>query len=117
GENECLDTLNWLRYVRRVSSLHTTRAPRRVHPNRSSPETVCRGSRYPIANMAKGNLSKEVKAFVASIYSDEIPANTEQALKSRKWKKAMEEEMEALTKNNTWKNCVLPHGKKTVGCW
>ncbi|GJZ75487.1 putative RNA-directed DNA polymerase [Tanacetum coccineum] len=92
------------------------RANRGVPPKRYSPEKVSRGSRYPIANIAKGNLSKEVKAFVASIYSDEIPANTEQALKSRKWKKAMEEEMEALTKNNTWKKCVLPHGKKTIGC-
>ncbi|GJR41740.1 putative RNA-directed DNA polymerase [Tanacetum coccineum] len=27
----------------------------------------------------------------------------------------MEEEMEALTKNNTWEKCVLPPGKKTVG--
>nr|GFC48900.1 putative ribonuclease H-like domain-containing protein [Tanacetum cinerariifolium] len=28
----------------------------------------------------------------------------------------MEEEMEALTKNNTWEKCVLPLGKKIVGC-
>nr|GEW04649.1 transducin/WD40 repeat-like superfamily protein [Tanacetum cinerariifolium] len=48
------------------------------------------------------NLSKEAKAFIASVYSDEIPANTEQALNSIKWKKAMEEEMEALIKNITW---------------
>nr|GEW46152.1 putative reverse transcriptase, RNA-dependent DNA polymerase [Tanacetum cinerariifolium] len=69
-----------------------------------------------MANIAKGNLSKEAKAFVASVYSDEIPANTEQALKSRKWKKAMEEEMKDLTKNNTWEKCVLPPEKKIVGC-
>ncbi|GKD38446.1 putative ribonuclease H-like domain-containing protein, partial [Tanacetum coccineum] len=92
------------------------RANRGVPPKTYSPEKVSRGSRYPMANIAKGNLSKEAKAFVASIYSDEIPANTEQALKSRKWKKAMEEEMEALTSNNTWEKCVLPPGKKTVGC-
>nr|GEX37848.1 putative RNA-directed DNA polymerase [Tanacetum cinerariifolium] len=55
------------------------------------------------------------KAFVAFVYSDEIPANIEQALKSRKWKKAMKEEMKALTKNNTWEKYVLPPGKKTVG--
>nr|GFB50957.1 putative ribonuclease H-like domain-containing protein [Tanacetum cinerariifolium] len=78
------------------------RENRGVPPKRYSPEKVSRGSRYPKANIAKGNLSKEDKAFVASLYSDEIPADTKQALKSRKWKKAMEEEMEALTKNNTW---------------
>ncbi|GKC61249.1 putative ribonuclease H-like domain-containing protein [Tanacetum coccineum] len=101
------------------------RANRGVPPKRYSPEKVSRGSRYPIANIAKGNLSKEVKDFVASIYSDEIPANTEQALKSRKWKKAIEEEMEALTKKQhmekmclaTWKeNCRVLVGK-TTGKW
>nr|GEV10199.1 putative Gag-polypeptide of LTR copia-type [Tanacetum cinerariifolium] len=80
------------------------KANRGVPPKRYSPEKVSRGSRYPMANIAKGNISKEAKAFVASVYSDEIPANTKQALKSRKWKKAMEEEMEALTKINTWEN-------------
>lgn len=28
----------------------------------------------------------------------------------------MEEEMKALTKNNTWENQALPPGKKLVGC-
>nr|GEU97479.1 putative reverse transcriptase, RNA-dependent DNA polymerase [Tanacetum cinerariifolium] len=55
---------------------------------------------------------EDANAFVASVYSDEIPANTEQALNLRKWKKAMEEEMEALTKNNTREKCVLKPGKK-----
>nr|GEX27513.1 hypothetical protein [Tanacetum cinerariifolium] len=89
------------------------RANRGVPPKRYSPKKVSRGSRYPMANIAKGNLSKEAKDFVASVYSDEIPANIEQALKSRKWKKAMEEEMEALTKNNTWKN-VSCHLKRKL---
>lgn len=92
------------------------RANRGVPPKRYSPEKVSRGSRYPMANIAKGNLSKEAKDFVSSIYADEIPANTEQALKSRKWKQTMEGEMEALTKNNTWEKCVLPPRKKIVGC-
>nr|GEV82312.1 putative ribonuclease H-like domain-containing protein [Tanacetum cinerariifolium] len=57
------------------------RANQGVPPKRYFPEKVSRGSRYPMANIAKGNLSKEAKAFVASVYSDEIHANTEQALK------------------------------------
>ncbi|GJR80321.1 putative ribonuclease H-like domain-containing protein [Tanacetum coccineum] len=59
------------------------RANRGVPPKRYSPEKMSRGSRYPIANIAKGNLSEEDKAFALSMYSDEIPANTEQALKSK----------------------------------
>ncbi|GJR63476.1 retrovirus-related pol polyprotein from transposon TNT 1-94 [Tanacetum coccineum] len=92
------------------------RANRGVPPKRYSPEKVSRGSRYPIANIAKGNISEEAKAFILSMYSDEIPANTEQALKSKHWKDAMEEEIKALIKNNTWEKRVLPPGKKTVGC-
>nr|GEW05323.1 putative reverse transcriptase, RNA-dependent DNA polymerase [Tanacetum cinerariifolium] len=135
GESECLDTLNWLRYVacgdgrrhRTAYESHLSTQPedhvnvtqttpnlipeddtpselnkdaqeqeksstqeetseryvlpprenRGVPSKRYSPEKVSRGSRYPMANIAKGNLSKEAKAFVASVYSDEIPANTE----------------------------------------
>ncbi|KAJ9542010.1 LOW QUALITY PROTEIN: hypothetical protein OSB04_028516 [Centaurea solstitialis] len=92
------------------------RANRGVPPKRYSPEKETKNCRYPMANIAKGNLSKEAKAFVSSLYSEEIPSNVEQALKSRRWNDAMEEEMKALTKNNTWEKRVLPPGKKTVGC-
>jgi len=33
-----------------------------------------------------------------------------------KWTKAIEEEMGALLKNQTWTLVPLPQGKKTVGC-
>ncbi|KAJ9566582.1 LOW QUALITY PROTEIN: hypothetical protein OSB04_002548 [Centaurea solstitialis] len=62
--------------------------------------------RYPTANIVRGNLASQAKAFVSSLYSEEIPTNTEQALRSRHWKDAMEEEMKALTKNNTWEKCL-----------
>nr|GEZ33881.1 putative ribonuclease H-like domain-containing protein [Tanacetum cinerariifolium] len=87
-----------------------------VLPKRYSPKKMSRGSRYPIANIAKGNISEESKAFALSMYSDEIPANTKQALKSKHWKDAMKEELKALIENNTWEKRVLPPGKKTVGC-
>ncbi|GJT48464.1 hypothetical protein Tco_0974621, partial [Tanacetum coccineum] len=50
------------------------------------------------SGQAKGNLSEEAKAFAVSMYSDEIPANTKQAVKSKHWKDAMEEEIKALIK-------------------
>nr|GEU37771.1 putative ribonuclease H-like domain-containing protein [Tanacetum cinerariifolium] len=62
-----------------------------VLSKRYSPEKMSRGSRYLIANIAKGNLSEEAKSFALSMSSDEIPANTKQALKSNirkmQWKK------------------------------
>ncbi|GKD57685.1 putative ribonuclease H-like domain-containing protein [Tanacetum coccineum] len=92
------------------------RANRGVRPKRYSLEKESRGSRYPMDNIAKGNPSKEAKPFALSLYFDEILANMEQALKSKHWKDAMEEEMKALTTNNTWEKRVLQLGKKIIGC-
>ena len=39
-----------------------------------------------------------------------------EALKDPKWKKALEEEISALNKNETWEKCDLPKAKKTIGC-
>ncbi|XP_071700588.1 uncharacterized mitochondrial protein AtMg00820-like [Rutidosis leptorrhynchoides] len=69
-----------------------------------------------MANIAKGNLSEETKKFNSAIYSEEIPTTIEQALKSKNWRKAMEVEMEALKKSDTWEKCILPQEKKPVGC-
>ncbi|XP_076911843.1 uncharacterized protein LOC143569943 [Bidens hawaiensis] len=84
------------------------------------PPRVNRGippKRYsPIANIAEGNLSKEAQAFNSSLYAEQIPTSLEQALKSKNWKDAMDAEMKALMKNDTWEKCDLPSGKKPVGC-
>ncbi|KAM0026098.1 putative RNA-directed DNA polymerase [Helianthus debilis subsp. tardiflorus] len=69
-----------------------------------------------MARIAKGNLSKEAKTFASSLYNEHIPNSVEQALESKNWKDAMEAEMEALLKNNTWERCALPPGKKPMGC-
>ncbi|KAJ0589411.1 putative RNA-directed DNA polymerase [Helianthus annuus] len=92
------------------------RANRGVPPKRYSPEKQSKSSRYPMANIAKGNLSEEAKAFVSSLYNEQVPNSVEQALNSENWRDAMKSEMEALMKNDTWEKCVLPLGKKTVGC-
>nr|GEU75879.1 DNA-directed DNA polymerase [Tanacetum cinerariifolium] len=46
----------------------------------------------------------------------EASSNVEQALKSEKWKNAMDVEMDALMRNRTWDKCILPQGKKPIGC-
>ncbi|KAK1414103.1 hypothetical protein QVD17_29844 [Tagetes erecta] len=92
------------------------RVNRGVPPKRYSPEKEARSSRYPMANIANGNLSLEAQAFTTSLYSEQIPASIKQALESKEWREAMKTEMDALNKNDTWEKCILPHGKKTVGC-
>nr|GEX53357.1 putative ribonuclease H-like domain-containing protein [Tanacetum cinerariifolium] len=46
----------------------------------------------------------------------EAPSNVEQALKSEKWKNAMDVDMDALMRNGTRDKCILLQGKKPVGC-
>nr|GFB26695.1 ribonuclease H-like domain-containing protein [Tanacetum cinerariifolium] len=44
------------------------RANQGVPQKRYSPKKVSRGSRYPMANIAKGNLSEEVRRLKNSLY-------------------------------------------------
>nr|GFA98639.1 putative ribonuclease H-like domain-containing protein [Tanacetum cinerariifolium] len=74
------------------------RSNRGVPPKRYSPEKESRRCKYPVANIAEGNLSKGAKAFISSLYSNEVPTTIEQALKSRQWRKATEFEMKDLGK-------------------
>ncbi|XP_071718218.1 uncharacterized protein [Rutidosis leptorrhynchoides] len=92
------------------------RVNRGIPPKRYSPERGNPKSRYPMANIAKGNISHEAKQFTSAIYSEKIPNTVEEALKSPNWKKAMEDEMKALMANNTWEKCMLPESKKPFGC-
>ncbi|KAI3703311.1 hypothetical protein L1987_73276 [Smallanthus sonchifolius] len=92
------------------------RINRGVPPKRYSPEREPKRSKYPMANIAVGNLSKNAKAFVASLYAERIPDTVKEALETKTWREAMEAEMKSLEKNNTWEKCDLPLGKKTVGC-
>ena len=45
-----------------------------------------------------------------------IPTKVEEALQNPKWAEAMEAEMDALQRNDTWSIVSLPPGKKQVGC-
>ncbi|XP_071728976.1 uncharacterized protein [Rutidosis leptorrhynchoides] len=108
GQNTSTSAENTERYVL------PQRTNRGIPPKRYSPERKAQRSRYPMANIAQGNLSSEAKKFNYALYSENIPANVDQAMKSEKWKKAMEEEMEALKKSDTWEKCVIPQGKKPV---
>ncbi|XP_071687490.1 uncharacterized protein [Rutidosis leptorrhynchoides] len=84
------------------------RVNRGIPPKRYYPEKEDQRSRYPIANIAQGNLFSKAQKFNSALYSEEVPTTIDQAMKSGKWRKAMEEEIEALKKNDTWDKCVIP---------
>lgn len=49
-------------------------------------------------------------------YQRQVPRSAEEAHTQPAWREAMRTEMEALEKNLTWEKCLLPPGKKPVGC-
>ena len=59
-------------------------------------------SRYPINRESNEKLSLLAMAFITALYSCDVSKNFEEAIRDLKWKKAMEEEISALDKNETW---------------
>ncbi|KAL6185124.1 hypothetical protein ACLB2K_041259 [Fragaria x ananassa] len=74
-------------------------------------------AKYPIANYVPTHrLFKPYVAFVNQLSVVSVFSKVHDAIKEEKWAKAMEIEMDALKKNDTWDLVPLPPGKKTVGC-
>ena len=71
---------------------------------------------YPIGNFVSYNIiSPEYNRIIQELMTVSIPKNVREAMASAEWKQAMNEEMEALKKNDTWEMGPLPIGKKAVG--
>ena len=71
---------------------------------------------YPLANYVSSHrLSKPFQAFVSSIDSITLPMTVDDALSSPSWRRAMEEELQALAHNHTWDLVPLRQGKHVVG--
>ena len=74
-------------------------------------------TKYPINNYVSSHRLTESYAFTVNQLSTvSIPSNVQDALADPKWRKAMNEEMEALQKNATWELVPLPKGMKPIGC-
>ena len=46
----------------------------------------------------------------------QVPNTIQEAFKILEWKKAVQDEIDALEKNGTWTITNLPVGKRPVGC-
>ena len=75
------------------------RSTRGIPPKRYEPEYKPQRSRYPVANVVKGSMSCEAKAFTAVVDSEIIPRTVEEAQRCPEWGEAMKVEMNALEKN------------------
>ena len=62
---------------------------------------------------------EDMVAYAFPVVEEGIPQTFLEANSSpdkEKWKKSMDEEMQSLMKNHTWKLATLPKGKKVIGC-
>ena len=78
----------------------------------------CRMSvKYSIGQYVKyEKLGSKYKAFLSLLREIVIPSKVDEALWHSGWKAAMDEEMSAFEKNNTWEITALLQGKKAIGC-
>ncbi|GJY17476.1 ribonuclease H-like domain-containing protein [Tanacetum coccineum] len=60
-------------------------------------------------------LSPETKCFVTELNKSVQPRNYWEACKDQHWVEAMNKEMDALYKNDTWDITYLPIGRKSIG--
>ncbi|XP_071740182.1 uncharacterized protein [Rutidosis leptorrhynchoides] len=56
------------------------------------------------------------RSFVSSLEKSTEPSSYFEASQQQCWKDAMDDEMEALNRNNTWIISDLPTGRKPIGC-
>ncbi|KAH0640292.1 hypothetical protein KY285_036878 [Solanum tuberosum] len=72
---------------------------------------------YPIAEcVANKHLSKPYQEFVAATSALIELATFVEASKEPRWIEVMQDEIQALQDNNTWKLVELPIGKSAIGC-
>jgi Reverse transcriptase (RNA-dependent DNA polymerase) len=86
-------------------------------PKRYVPEDGSSMEKYSIANFTSTkHLTEPLKGFVNQISTMKVPTKLEEAMTDPNWRNAMNIEMNALQKNNTWEVTNLPNGKRVVGC-
>ncbi|XP_077249267.1 uncharacterized protein LOC143888733 [Tasmannia lanceolata] len=79
--------------------------------------TCSRATHHTISDaVSYARLSLSYTAFISSLSSVSIPRFAQEAMLDSGWRAAMEAEMDALAKNQTWQLASLPPGAQVVGC-
>ncbi|KAF5754617.1 putative RNA-directed DNA polymerase [Helianthus annuus] len=94
------------------------RSSRKVSfPNKFSDFVVEGKVKYGIEKVVNyANLSVDNMCLVTSLNKSVEPCSYNEAVKDSRWIEAMNNEMEALLRNNTWEVVDLPKGRKPIGC-
>ncbi|KAJ4808040.1 Retroelement pol polyprotein-like [Rhynchospora pubera] len=75
------------------------------------------GTPYPIGNYVTcDKFSVSHRAFLSAVTKEREPNHYGEAVKSKKWCNAMQDEIGALERNGTWTLEELPLNKTAIGC-
>nr|KAJ0189315.1 hypothetical protein LSAT_V11C800419360 [Lactuca sativa] len=98
-------------------SSRTTRSGRAIHlPTRFSDYVVERKHKYGIERSINYSyINNETYCFVSNLNKTLEPKTYNEDALDPNWVKAMNGEMEALYRNNTWEITDLPKGRKSIG--
>ncbi|KAJ4771370.1 Retroelement pol polyprotein-like [Rhynchospora pubera] len=87
--------------------------PSYAHPTSAATS----GTPYPIAHYVNcDKFSLAHRKFLAAVTAKKESEHFGEAMKDNNWRKAMQIEIEALERNNTWSIEDLPSNKKAIGC-
>lgn len=75
------------------------------------------GTPYPITHYVNyDNFSVHHRHFLVAISAGNEPRSVAESMKDKRWRQAMQAEIQALESNGTWNLESIPPGKKAVGC-
>nr|GEV02854.1 hypothetical protein [Tanacetum cinerariifolium] len=92
---------------------------KRNSPSYSTPPAQSRslGTPYPIAHYVNcDKFSSCHRTFLKAIEKEREPVTYYEAIKDKRWRSAMDSELEAMEQNKTWTTEKLPPNKKALGC-
>lgn len=69
-----------------------------------------------VQKVGKAHVSPQFSCFMAEVTKDNDPKCFKKAIKQGQWLEAMNEELQALERNNTWEITDLPAGKHVIDC-
>ncbi|KAK0584100.1 hypothetical protein LWI29_007622 [Acer saccharum] len=84
---------------------------------RQQPESIA--TSRPKRDIRRPARYTDMVAYALPVTDDDVPYTYREAVDSTdnvKWKMAMDEEMQSLHQNETWKLTPLPKGKRAIGC-